>query len=78
MLNKNDSREGLLQNDSEMNTSAIDDRVESKKNKSKIRREKEERSEVTYILKILNLVVGASFLGFSVFCYMYGFEQEDL
>lgn len=78
MLNKNDSKEGLLQNDSEVNSSAIDDRVDSKKTKSKIRRDKEERSEVTYILKILNLVVGGSFLAFSVFCYMYGFEAEDL
>ena len=40
MLNKNDSKEGLLQNDSEMNSSAIDDRVDSKKTKSKLRRDK--------------------------------------
>lgn len=43
-----------------------------------MKKNKHERSELTYILKILNLLVGAAFLAFSVYCYQYGFDSEQL
>jgi len=33
---------------------------------------------LTYILKFLNIIVGLAFVAFSVSCYMYGFESEQL
>lgn len=80
MLTSGDSKEGLLKTIDPVKggKSDLDDGVEQKPSKSRIKKKKKERSEVTYILKFLNLIVGASFLAFAVYCYMYGFESEGL
>ena len=31
---------------------------------------------MTWILKVMNFVVGAVYLGFAVYCYIYGFKED--
>lgn len=64
-LNKSSLQENKDQTDSK---TKLEDREEKPLNTSK----KKERSQVTYILKVLNLVVGLSYIGFAVFFYMNG------
>ncbi len=79
MLTAGDSKEALLKSEpSKVNKSELDDNVEPPETKSRVKKQKKERSEVTYILKFLNLIVGTAFLAFSVYCYQYGFDSEQL
>lgn len=51
---------------------------EEEKAPVKVPKKKKERSEVTYILKTLNLIVGISYLAFAIFCYSTDGLEENL
>lgn len=87
MLTRDDTNVGLLEEGSPKKAapkvSQISDKDEDEAPKPKQGKKKEkgkgkQRSEVTYVLKVLNLLVGAAFLAFSIFCYGYGFDGEDI
>lgn len=69
-----------MNNKSDINKSNLSrnsvDKDEVEKGKKDYKRKKSKRSELTYILKFLNFVVGLVFLAFSIYCYSYGLDSK--
>lgn len=90
---KSDPNEGLLPSSSADNVAAVNNSAIKSKSpvkqtsqieeedvkpaKTVSRKKKSERSELTYILKVLNFLVGIAFVAFAAYCYSYGFDKDD-
>ena len=49
----------------------LDDEADNRESKN---HKKSKRSELTYILKVLNFLVGIAYIVFAGYCYAYGYQ----
>lgn len=55
----------------ETKVSVLDDEADNRESKN---HKKSKRSELTYILKVLNFLVGIAYIVFAGYCYAYGYQ----